>query len=96
MDMYMNSMGENVDLDDLGTHIDSDTNKSSVQLRLDCINELGYALVYMDYLHSDIDWSNQKFKVVKLINEMTNTKNTSVLFWLKLLYRIKDEIENMC
>lgn len=78
------------------------------EFHLACIEQLGYALVYMKYLRPDMYYSTQKRRVLKLCRELRDNENTGdfnngaagrnpdIKFWRGFLYRILDEIENMC
>jgi len=72
------------------------------QWRLACIKELGYALVYMKYLHPEFNcWTKQLRNVRKLCAELEvahriKTQNEDAQYWKGFLYRIHDEIENLC
>jgi len=65
--------------------------------RLECHKELGYALVYMDYLYPDLDWGDQYARVKALCERYAeNSGNTDPGYWREFLREIRDEIENMC
>jgi len=69
-------------------------------VRLACIQELGYALMYMDYIHPSPDWGPQRSRVLTLCEECgqhnsIEHKNEDK-YWNDLYWRISDEIENMC
>lgn len=69
--------------------------------RLQCIYELGYALMYMNHLHPMIDWEPQKSRVMTLIQRFKNmdyyeVNTESPVSYADLLKDIQDEIENMC
>lgn len=93
-------MGITVDLDDpniLGE--DHVCNKmSAIEIFRECEKELGYALLYMNFYHTDIKWTKQKKRVHKLCEELSTAKDAQYTTQdLKsFLYRIHDEIENMC
>lgn len=74
--------------------------------RLHCYRELGYALVYMKYLHPD--WDRKQVKRVKQLcreaaalrmftnQEMPAADQHNQIAWMQLYNKIQDEIENMC
>lgn len=71
--------------------------------RLEAIRELGYALVYMDFLHGkDMhgkkwSWEPQRSTVVKLCRELAYKHGkTSPRFWARFRQKVELEIENMC
>jgi len=71
--------------------------KTWPEIRLDCIKELGYARMYMDYLNGGIDWEPQRSEVIRLCSEMEINQNKNDLeYWMGFHARIIDEIENMC
>lgn len=72
-------------------------------IRLECIKELGYARMYMDYLHSDSSWAGghtwepQRSRVNALCDELSREfRNLDLEYWIGLRDRILDDIENMC
>lgn len=76
-------------------------------VRLECIKELGYAIMYMNFLHPHrrIDkpfedssgWHNQRIAVQTLCGKLANNQDRPDLQWWKdLLQEINNEIENMC
>jgi len=97
MQKFKTFMGNVIDLDDLNNHLKENVEKGWAELRLDCWRELGYAVIYMNHIYDDIPWEEQKEKVNVLIKELkVNMQNDDKLYWLKFLYRIHDEIENLC
>lgn len=104
MHIYTNFMGNEVDLDDsklLDALSSLRTYKpysemSRQELYFEVERELGYALLYMDYYFPGFD-EKQKTRVENLIGEfITNKGNTDKQYWRSLLFRVIDEIENMC
>ena len=73
---------------------------SWASMRLACIKELGYALMYMDYLHPESApdyWQPQRHRVEKLCRECASNQGIStVAYWQDFLRRVLEEIENMC
>jgi hypothetical protein len=66
-------------------------------VRLECIKELGYALVYFQYLHPDVRWGDQPARVKVLCDELAKEKgNRDPVYWSEFLDRIHEEIENLC
>jgi hypothetical protein len=66
-------------------------------IRLDCIHKLGFALVYMQYLHNEIEWYPQLSRVVTLCYELKTYQNSNdKAFWDDFLERIIDETDNLC
>ena len=62
-----------------------------------CQYHLGYALLYTKYLYPDVDYADQMLRVDKLGIELGKNRHyIDPLYWAGLLYRIEDEIENMC
>ena len=76
-------------------------------VRLECIKELGYAIMYMNFLHPHrrIDkpfadssgWHNQRIAVQTLCTKLAdNQRCDDPEWWGALLKEIVDETENMC
>lgn len=66
-------------------------------VRLACVKELGYAVVYMDYLVTKVRWGEQRERVRVLCLELrVNQERASVEYWLAFQKRIAEEIENLC
>lgn len=76
-------------------------------VRLECIKELGYAIMYMNFLHPHrrIDepfedssgWHNQRIAVQTLCSRLASNQDRPDLQWWKdFLKEINAEIENMC
>ena len=91
---FKNTFGEMVDLDwpDLLPEV------ADAALHTRVFHELGYALLYMEYLHAPWD-EKQAQRVRELCCETANAWNymrTDFTYWRGLLYRILDEIENLC
>ena len=92
-----------VDLDDPETYKHYEwRNWNTYQLHLKCIKELGYALMYMKYLHP-LDWGSQAKRVdgyCKWFAQETekHREDTAVnrVWYRKFLYRFLDEVENLC
>lgn len=78
------------------------------EFHLECIQQLGYALVYVNYLYPDVDFGSQVKKIKKLCKELHDNerfgdisngaagRNPDIKFWRGFLYRVLDETENMC
>jgi hypothetical protein len=65
-------------------------------VRLKCIEGLGYALVYIQYLYPRF-FRSQLGTVKKLCEEMGRNHNrASPKYWTLFLRRIEDETENLC
>lgn len=104
-DQFKTSFGNTVDLDDICTFSEENKAKAPHELLMDCWHELGYALIYMNYIHNDFPhsdcWGQQKNRVDELIYELKAScrvegRRKDKMYWLKFKYRILDEIENMC
>jgi hypothetical protein len=66
-------------------------------VRLECIKSLGYALVYLQYLHRDFDFGGQLKRVKSLCDELAkNQRKDDSKYWVLLQRRISEEIENLC
>lgn len=77
-------------------------------VRLFCIKELGYALMYMKYLHPGPGlWEKQRKRVKELCRRLAtmhpfneDNKAESDKYnleqWMRFHREIQDEIENMC
>jgi hypothetical protein len=66
-------------------------------IRLNCIRELGYALVYIEYLHADMKFKKQLGAVKKLCKELAkNQSKDDLQYWVMFQYRIGEETENLC
>jgi len=70
-DMYEDCFGEMVDLDEEFEKCDPN-NLSTV--RLDCIKLLGYARMYMDYVHPELDWKHQRGRVTRRCEELVKLR----------------------
>ncbi len=102
---YKDCDGEQVDLDDLNTYsiYTKWQDKTSLELwRIGWINA-GKSLFYMDYLHSDVDWGEQRKKVSRLCTELAEMRilvfkdsPENRLRMLNWLFRFDDEVENQC
>lgn len=76
-------------------------------VHLECIQALGYALVYLEYLQPEMA-GKQLPRVKKLCRELARSermgpmdngaagRNPDVQYWKGFLYRIQDETENLC
>lgn len=101
--------GDEVDLDDSQTY---DCLPNDLRMLDDLMfKEIGYALCYMDYFHSEI-YSKEKSenslinscylqrqRVNKLIKDFTDERKnhyTDVLWYQEQIFLFQDEIENMC
>jgi hypothetical protein len=84
-------------------YVESPANDNASFARLECIRELGYALVYMNYLHpwrltdgSDM-WGEQRPRVMGLCVKLgENQHEPDAGWWRAFLEEIRAEIENMC
>ena len=67
------------------------------EIAQECERELGYTLLYMDYLRP-FDWGDQRGRVEKLCKEYAKNIFSvgNIQYWRSLYYRIRDENENMC
>lgn len=77
-------------------------------IRLECMYQLGYALLVFQHLEKGIfEGSGQPHRVEKLCQELYANENImkpdgypspndNIQFWKSFLFRIKDEIENLC
>ena len=95
MGLYQNFLGELVDLTNpaLLPHLQDH------QLYLTAVHELGYAIIYMNYIHPESGWTEQRPKVEALCEELriANTyRKTDFQWWRGFIYRVQDETENMC
>ena len=72
--------------------------KSWGDLSLSCYKQLGFALLYMNYLQGPKNFfGSQVGRVEKLCREAGESSGKkSKLYWAKFYIRITDEIENMC
>lgn len=96
LNLYQNFMDELVDLNDptLLSHL------QDYELHMTAMNNLGYALIYMNYLHPSESWttSGQRSRVEVLCAELKTaweTKRADFQYWRGFVYRIQDETENM-
>ena len=95
--------GDIVDLNDLSIYPKEHREKNALDLFHLLWAETGKSLLYMDYLHGDVDWGSQRFRVIQFIKEMFRCWNKRIkdtpenrLFWLKLIYKFEWETENQC
>ena len=76
-------------------------------IRLECIKQLGYAIMYMNFLHphrridkpfeDSTGWHNQRVAVQTLCSRLAmNQERPDLQWWKDFLKEINDEIENMC
>lgn len=81
------------------------TDKNWTSVRLECIKELGYALIYMNFLNpwprvDDLNtdaWHGQRLTVQALCEKLGEQQHNTDLSWWESFYtEIQDEIENMC
>lgn len=97
LNLYQNCMDELIDLNDseLLPHLQDH------ELHMTAMNSLGYALVYMNYLHPSESWTTtgQRSRVETLCDELRAAweyRRTDFQYWRGFVYRIQDETENMC
>jgi hypothetical protein len=105
MKPYRNFMGKMVDLDSPMVCGKKLAYAAWGTVHLECIRELGYALVYLEYLQPA---KRQLGRVKKLCRELAASermgsmdngaagRNPDVQYWKGFLYRIWDETENLC
>ena len=91
---FKNCLGEMVDLDwpELLPEF------SDAEIWTKTFDSLGYALLYVEYLHAPWD-VEQKKRIRELCCEVRNAwdyRRTDKQYWRGLLYRILDETENLC
>lgn len=94
---FKNFCGDIEDLDDDKTY--SHLPKTSKDLRKKIWEEIGYAYLYMNFWHNDVDFGLQKDRIEKMIyNYAQEDKNHyEDIKWLReWLFIFLDEIENMC
>ena len=107
MKEYKNFMGEKVYLGDPEILEKYDSTLFSVwkhpseMTRRELIDEaeklLGYALLYMQYYNSDVDWGEQEKQVNLMCEELSNNLYIKdIQYWKGFVYRIADKIENLC
>jgi len=66
-------------------------------IRLECIKSLGYAMMYMEYLHPDVNFEGQREAVEGLCEELHRNRNLDCqAYWQHFKEVIDNEIENMC
>ena len=98
---YKNWLGEVVNLNNPNICGKEVAKLTWCEIRLECMRELGYALVYMKYLYPT-GWNTESGirqidRVEKLCVELRRKHGCdSIQFWRGFLYRIRDEIENLC
>ena len=99
MKIYKDCDGVEHDLDDPNFGGSDYASMAVGTARCECIRELGWALMYFKYLEPDIDWGEQAVRVELLCQELAKedrAKNDNEQFWRTFLFRIRDEIENLC
>ena len=98
MRKFVNSFGEEVDLDDPKTY--ENLQRDINELRTLMLSNIGYSYCYMNYWHKDVfSRGKQKKRVEKLIKNFTENEreNMNNIQWYKeQVYIFDDEIENMC
>ena len=101
---YKNCDGETIDLGNLNVYSDEWKNKTSIKLWEIGWSKAGKSLYYMQYIHPNDDWGEQKERINKLCIELN-----VIAEWVKFedspenrlrimnwLYRFEDEVENQC
>jgi len=91
-----------VDLDDLTIYPDCLLEMTAVELHQYCWKIMGKSLFYMQYFHPDMRYESQYERVDKMCKEYAEgwrkledtPKNR--LWYMKLIYRFEDEVENQC
>jgi len=106
MDMYKCTCPvgpREVDLDDLNTYSDRLLEKTVFQLHTYCWEIMGKSIFYMKYFYPDSDFGKQSDRVDKMCKEYANRRKEYLtdtpenrLWFLKLIYRFEDEVENQC
>ncbi len=64
-----------------------------------CWSALGQSLVYMSFMHPMVDWGVQRKRVYGLCAEFASTSEDNrkdEAYYIDLLERIEDEVENQC
>jgi len=105
MDLFETKRSGEVDLDDQTIYRsgDWDEHKTVDQLRTWAWSLLGQSLVYMDFLHPDVDWGNQRERVCRFCKAFAgafwlfpqDTKEGRA-WWRKFIWKFRDEVENQC
>lgn len=104
MDLFNSMMGE-VDLDDPSVYRSPEweDHKTVAQLRSWAWSLLGESLVYMDFLHADMDWEPQKTRVKEFCKRFaenfwtfTEDSEDGRRWWRKFIWKFRDEVENQC
>lgn len=103
---YKDSTGEHWDLDNPNTYVkswypDELLAAEGPTLRQRVTHEIGQALYYMTCLHPDVDWGDQRARVVEFgkhfARESREPDRWENATWLrKQLFMILDETENQC
>jgi hypothetical protein len=77
--------------------------KTTYQLHEWAYSILGMSLYYMQYVHPDIDWGDQKKRIDKMCKQYEKQsaqyyKDTKAnRLWIrKFIFKLLDETENMC
>lgn len=113
MDKFIGCFGDEVDLDDLSIyeHNKEFTNDkyggTTFELWDECIHQIGYAFMYMNYFHPDTErmqWGEQRVRVYEFCKIFADGERAhrfddtpdNRLWFKKFLYKFTDEIENMC
>lgn len=77
-----------------------DTSWHWTDVRVKCWEKLGWAFMYMKYIHPGWGDGGQKKRVKKLCREAASIHHTTDEItldnWLQMYKAIEDEIENMC
>jgi hypothetical protein len=75
MDLFKNCDGEMINLDDMSIYSDALKVMNVHDLFSKCMDKAGHSLFYMDYLHKDIGWEDQKYRVSLLCNKLSDIWN---------------------
>lgn len=80
MDMFNTFDNYEVDLDDLETYPDEWKDMNVHELFSLCMREAGRSLFYMDFLHKEIEWEEQRSRVETLCEELSIIWNNRRVF----------------
>ena len=105
VDIFKNFDGSYSNLDDISIYSEEDQKLGHFDLRIKIMNQLGFAIFYMKYLNNPWD-RKQEDRVEKLcrefvaqkqyVQENIETNEEKKMFYLKFLWKVTDETENMC
>jgi len=92
-----------IDLDDLKIYSGGLRKKKTIELHSYCWTIMGKSLFYIQYFHPEMRYNSQSERIDKMCKEYAEGWNLHLddtpknrLWFMKLIYRFEDEVENQC